>query len=141
MNVIESFSKNLGKDNNERESTAAASENNHLDTSPPQAMGVIVSPKKKFLIRSQSHTEPTSPHPNNDELPMEDTHFQRLQDIPIIDSNQQIDMHVKPAYPIIVTNKRSFQQTAIPSNEIFYFLFHSLSVISRFSEFDYYTAT
>lgn len=126
MNVIESFSKNLGKDNNEREPTAT-SENNRLDTSPSQAMGVIVSPKKKLLIRSQSQTEPTSPH---DELPMEETHFQRLQDIPIVDSNPQIDMqHIKPAYPIVITNKRSFQQAAIPSNKNIHFLFHSLLVI------------
>jgi hypothetical protein len=122
MNVIESFSKNLVKDNNERESTITG-ENNRLDTSPPpQTMGVNVSPKKKLLIRSQSHTEPTSPHPPNDENPMEDNHFQRLQDMPIIDSNTQIDMHIKPSYPvqppIILTNKRTYQQMNIPTNPI-----------------------
>jgi hypothetical protein len=119
MNVIESFSKNLAKDNIEREPTTTtilSSENNRLDSSPTQAMGVIVSPKKKLLIRSQSHTEPTSPPPQNDESSIEDHHFQRLQDIPIIDSNT-----IKPSYPaqtlqppIILTSKRTYQQTTIP---------------------------
>ena len=106
MNVIESFSKNLMKDHIEREATAQTSENNRLDTSPTHTMGVIVSPKKKLLIRSQSHTEPTSP-PSNQFLDEPAMEFQRLQDLPMMDS----DVHPKSSFP----NKRTFQQT-LPSN-------------------------
>jgi hypothetical protein len=142
MNVIESFAKNLTKDNNERETTTTFnSDNNHLDTpSPTHTMGVIVSPKKKLLIRSQSHTEPTSPTSistnqfsqsqklNLDDENSNDEHqFQRLHDLPILthtmDSNTQID--TKPTFsiqlrtdptiikqqPMILNNKRTFQQT------------------------------
>jgi len=140
MNVLESFSKNLTRDNNERETTTTTLTNdiNRLDSSPNHQMGVIVSPKKKLLIRSQSHTEPTtSSSPNqfsqtqNDENPIDDHHFQQLHDIPIlphpIDSNTQLDNNIKPTYsiqvranqpiikqqPMIVNNKRTFQQTII----------------------------
>ncbi len=137
MNVLESFSKNLSKDNIERETTTTAtlpSDNNRLDTSPTHSMGVIVSPKKKLLIRSQSHTEPTSPPPNhfsqtqNEEPSIEEHHFQRLQDLPILthtlDSNTQLDNHIKSTYsiqsrtdskqqPMIINHKRTFQQTAM----------------------------
>ncbi|CAF1315439.1 unnamed protein product [Adineta steineri] len=53
--------------NNERETTTAIinSDNIRYDSPPTVNMGVIVSPKKKLLIRSQSHTEPTSPVHNN----------------------------------------------------------------------------
>ena len=40
-------------------------DNIRYDSPPTINMGNIVSPKKKFLIRSQSHTEPTSPIQNN----------------------------------------------------------------------------
>jgi len=138
MNVLESFSKNLNRDNVERETTTTlTSDINRLDTSPTHQMGVIVSPKKKLLIRSQSHTEPTSSSPNqysqtqNDESPIDDHHFQQLHDLPIlphtIDSNTQLDNNIKPTYSIqlrtnqplikqqtmIVNNKRPFQQTVI----------------------------
>lgn len=121
MNVIESFAKNLAKDNNEREPTTTTvtliSDNHRLDSSPTQAMGVIVSPKKKLLIRSQSHTEPTSPpvtQTQNDDNSVDDHRFQRLQDIPLVDSNPQVDLHVKSNYtlqaPIVITTKRTFPQ-------------------------------
>lgn len=126
MNVIESFARNLAKDNNERELTTTTttvtliSDNHRLDSSPTQAMGVIVSPKKKLLIRSQSHTEPTSPsvaqssQAQNDEISIDDHRFQRLQDIPLIDSNPQVDLHIKSNYtnqaPIVITTKRTFPQ-------------------------------
>jgi hypothetical protein len=61
--------KTLINDNNEREinTTSILNGDNIRYGSPPTGnTGVIVSPpKKKFLIRSQSHTEPTSPIPNN----------------------------------------------------------------------------
>lgn len=133
MNVIESFAKNLAKDNTEREAAAATittttttsllSENHRLDSSPTQAMGVNVSPKKKLLIRSQSHTEPSSPplpQPSQTEESSIDEHrFQRLQDLPLNDSNTtQIDLHIKPAFPlqaapIVITAKRTYNQAMI----------------------------
>lgn len=99
------------KDINEREITTLNSDNIRYDS--PPTIGVSVSPKKKFLIRSQSHTEPTSPiqnnNPNNnlsqshksnsdssilntqnsldDENSMDDSvnnHFTRIPDIPTI---------------------------------------------------------
>ena len=123
MNVIESFVKNLAKENNEREPPTTTtitliSDNHRLDSSPTQPMGVIVSPKKKLLIRSQSHTEPSSPpitqssQAQNDESSIDDHRFQRLQDIPLTDSNPQIDHHIKSSYPIqapiVITTKRAF---------------------------------
>jgi len=57
--------KTLINDNYEREAATINSDNIRYDSSPTLTMGVIVSPKKKFLIRSQSHTEPTSPMQNN----------------------------------------------------------------------------
>jgi hypothetical protein len=127
MNDIESFSKYSTKDNVERETTTTlTSDNNRFDTSPTHIMGVIVSPKKKLLIRSQSHTEPTSPTsiPNNnfsqsqrpnlddDESSMDDgdhpssinNHFQRVHDLPTlthtIDSHPQLDNRLESAYTI-----------------------------------------
>jgi hypothetical protein len=105
MNDIESFSKFPTKDNNEREIAAVTtilSDNNRFETLPGHNMGVIVSPKKKLLIRSQSHTEPTSPISNNhfsqsqknnfdDESQIDDDHqsainhhFQHVHDLPVI---------------------------------------------------------
>ena len=115
MNDIESFSKNLTKDNNEREITT--SDNNRFDTSPTHNMGVIVSPKKKLLIRSQSHTEPTSPTSINqfsqsqklnldDENSLDDdsNHFQRVHDLPLlthnIDPNPQSNNSLEASYTI-----------------------------------------
>ncbi|UJR37795.1 hypothetical protein I4U23_030486 [Adineta vaga] len=46
---------------NERETNTINNDNIRYDSPPTLNMGVIVSPKKKFLIRSQSHTEPMSP--------------------------------------------------------------------------------
>jgi hypothetical protein len=60
--------KTLINDNNERETNTTITLNgdNIRYSSPPTVMGVTVSPpKKKFLARSQSHTEPTSPIQNN----------------------------------------------------------------------------
>jgi len=143
MNVLESFSKNLAKDNIEPDiTTTLNSDINRLDTSPTHPMVVNVSPKKKLLIRSQSHTESTSPTSipmNNysqsqklnldDDNSNDDHHFQRLHDLPILthtmDSNQQND--IKPTFsiqlrpdqnkqqqPIIINNnKRTFQQAII----------------------------
>ena len=121
MNDIESFSKYSNKDNSERETTTTAtlnSDNNRVDTSPTHNMGVIVSPKKKLLIRSQSHTEPTSP-PNNvsqsqrnnfdddtsstddDHTSSISNHFQRVHELPHpIDSNAQLNNHLEPSYTI-----------------------------------------
>ncbi|CAF0868160.1 unnamed protein product [Adineta ricciae] len=126
MNDIESFSKAAAsKEVNEREATVS-------DTSPSQAMGVIVSPKKKLLFRSQSHTDPASPTSaitNNlsqlqkslrdeDNSTDEDHnhHFQRLQDLPIlthpVDSSAQIDNNHETTYTIQVrTNPNGAQQT------------------------------
>jgi hypothetical protein len=133
MNVIESFAKNLAKDNNERETTTILnSDINRLDTSPTHTMGVNVSPKKKLLIRSQSHTEPTSPtsmstnhfsqsqklNLDDDNSMDDDNHFQRLQDLPIlthtIDSNPQLDDHLKSSYSLQVrTDQNGLHQTLI----------------------------
>jgi len=136
MNDIESFSKNLTKDNNERETTT--SDNNRFDTSP---MGVIVSPKKKLLIRSQSHTEPTSPTSIStnqfsqsqkfnleDENSIDDdnnnnNHFQRVNDLPIlthtIDSNTQFNNSVEPSFTIqIRPNQNGVNPTMIKQQPI-----------------------
>jgi hypothetical protein len=134
MNDIESFSKNLTKDNNERETTI--SDNNRFDTSP---MGVIVSPKKKLLIRSQSHTEPTSPASIStnqfsqsqkfnldDENSMDDdnnNHCQRANDLPIlthtIDSNTQFNNSVEPSYTIqLRPNQNGVNPTMIKQQPI-----------------------
>ena len=128
MNVIESFAKNLAKDNTEREAAATTtgtlfSENHRLDSSPTQTMGVNVSPKKKLLIRSQSHTEPSSPplsQPSqlaNEESSIDEHRFQHLQDLPLNDSTTQVDLHIKPTYPIqppiVIATKRNFSQAMI----------------------------
>jgi hypothetical protein len=126
MNDIESYSKYSTKDNSERETTTTTTtlntDNNHFDTSPTHNMGVIVSPKKKLLIRSQSHTEPTSPpnnisqsHRNNfdddtsstddDHASSINNHFQRVHDLPIlthpIDTKPQLNNHSEPSYTTI----------------------------------------
>ncbi|CAF1468077.1 unnamed protein product [Adineta steineri] len=114
MNDIESFGKYPTRDNVEREVTV--SDSNRLDTSPTHNMGVIVSPKKQFLRRSQSHTEATSPTNHlsqlnklnhDDENSIDDdnnNNFQRMHDLPIlthtIDSNSQIDNNIEPSYPM-----------------------------------------
>jgi hypothetical protein len=136
MNDIESFSKNLTKDNNERETTT--SDNNRFDTSP---MGVIVSPKKKLLIRSQSHTEPASPTSIStnqfsqsqkfnleDESSIDDDnnnndHFQRVNDLPIlthtIESNTQFNNSLEPSYTIqLRTNQNGVNPTMIKQQPI-----------------------
>ncbi|UJR08458.1 hypothetical protein I4U23_012728 [Adineta vaga] len=124
MNDLESFSKySTTKDTLERETIPS-------DTSPPQTMGVIVSPKKKLLIRSQSHTEPTSPisilannlsqsqktlrDDDNSTDDDQNNHFQRLQDLPILtntnDTNVSLDNNIEPSYTIqIRTNSNGIQ--------------------------------
>jgi hypothetical protein len=137
MNVLESFSKNLAKDNIEHDiTTTLTSDINRLDTSPTHTMVVNVSPKKKLLIRSQSHTEPTSPPTNNysqsqklnfdDDNSNDDHHFQRLHDLPIlthtIDSNQQIE--IKPTFSIqlrpdqtLIKQQQQQQPTILNNNK------------------------
>ncbi|CAF1425932.1 unnamed protein product [Rotaria magnacalcarata] len=125
MNVLESFAKYSTQDTIERETTTILLiDNNHLETAASHNMGVIVSPKKKLLIRSQSHTEPSSPSSvstnqfsqsqrNNfdDTGSMDDEHrsfsnndFQRINDVPILvramDSNSQLDNNIKLSYTI-----------------------------------------
>ena len=64
--VSKYLSKPLVTDNSERELTALMADNARCDSSPtPHAPGLMVSPKKIFLIRSQSVTEPTSPAATN----------------------------------------------------------------------------
>ena len=95
-------------------------------------MGVIVSPKKKFLIRSQSHTEPASPIPNNnlsqsqksnndnsslniqngldEENSMDDSvdnHFTRLSDLSSITHHNDTNIH----------NNQQFKSTIDNGNE------------------------
>jgi len=69
---IESFDKdstvetssNNGVILNRNEINSIPSETNlNYETSPVESMGVIVSPKKRFIIRSQSRTDSTSPNP------------------------------------------------------------------------------
>lgn len=126
MNDIESFSKAAtSKEVNERETTTS-------DTSPSQAMGVIVSPKKKLLFRSQSHTDPASPtsimannlsqlqkslRDEDNSTDEEHNHqSQRFQDLPIlthpVDSSAQVDNNYETTYTIQVrTNPNGAQQT------------------------------
>ncbi|CAF3311005.1 unnamed protein product [Rotaria socialis] len=125
MNVLESFTKYPTQDTIDREATTTlTSDNNHLETSASHNMGMIVSPKKKLLIRSQSHTEPSSPSSvstnqfsqsqrNNfdDTGSLDDEHrsfnnsdFQRTNDVPIVvramDSSSQLDNNIKLSYTI-----------------------------------------
>lgn len=60
--------KTMANDNNERETNTTTTLNgDHIryDSPPTVNMGHLQSPKKKLLIRSQSHTEIPSPIPNN----------------------------------------------------------------------------
>lgn len=141
INYIDSFSKSSTKDNVERELTL--SDNNRLDTSPTQNMGVIVSPKKKLLIRSQSRTESASPtsistnqYSQSQKLSLDDesstdddiNQFQRAHDVSMlahtINSNTQLNTNVESSHlrtnptivkqqPMIPTNKRTFSHAVI----------------------------
>ncbi|CAF1271740.1 unnamed protein product [Rotaria sp. Silwood1] len=66
VNPLQFQVKALVNANQERETTSTTmnGDNIRYDSPPTSNMG-IVSPKKKFLIRSQSHTEPVSPISNN----------------------------------------------------------------------------
>ena len=128
MNDIESFSKYSILENIDRDTTNVilSCDNNFFGISaPPSNMSVVVSPKKKLLIRSQSHTEPTSMSNNqlsqsqkfvSDETnSINNNHhqstmidnFQRLHDLsmltPTFDSNSQLDNH----------NLKSFSSTTV----------------------------
>jgi hypothetical protein len=121
----------LTNDNNEREITATTitGDNIRYDSSPTPNMGIIVSPKKKFLIRSQSHTEVTSPIPNNnlsqsqkfnidnsilntqnefdDENSTDDSvnqHFSRAQDLPTITHSNETNMNNNQQFKSIINN-------------------------------------
>lgn len=65
VNPLTLQAKTLINETNERETSTMNGDNIRYDSPPTINMGNIVSPKKKFLIRSQSHTEPTSPLQNN----------------------------------------------------------------------------
>ncbi|CAF1152442.1 unnamed protein product [Adineta ricciae] len=65
VNPLTLQAKTLTNETNEREASTMNGDNIRYDSPPTINMGNIVSPKKKFLIRSQSHTEPTSPIQNN----------------------------------------------------------------------------
>ncbi len=61
----------INESNNERGGTTTTLNGDHIryDSSPTMKGAAIVSPpKKNFLIRSQSHTEPASPLQNNPNL-------------------------------------------------------------------------
>lgn len=112
MNVIESFSKNLAKDNNDRDS-----ETNHIDSSAQ--MGVIVSPKKKLLYRSQSQTDAPSLSGQNEEVIIDDQQqFQRLNDIPLIETMPIQSKGQKRSLPhqqeVTSTSKRSKLSSSTP---------------------------
>ncbi|CAF4174829.1 unnamed protein product [Rotaria sp. Silwood2] len=118
-------------DNHEREITATMNGDNIRYDSPPTLNMGIVSPKKKFLIRSQSHTEPMSPiiinnnlsqsqKPNNDnsilnlqnglddENSIEDpigNHFTRVSDIPTIAHSNNTNIDNNQQFKPIIDNR------------------------------------
>ena len=102
MNVIESFSKNLANDRD--------SETIPADSSIQ--MGVIVSPKKKLLYRSQSQTDVPIIIGQQEEVIVDDQQqFQRLNDIPLIDSMPIVGKgqakRTLPQQEVTSTSKRS----------------------------------
>lgn len=144
MNDIESFSKYSTQDNTEREAaTILTVDSNHFETAAFHNMGVIVSPKKKLLIRSQSHTEPTSPssistnqlsqsqRSNIDDSSSTDddrstgtnNDFQRLNDVTVlvhpIDIKPQIDNTIKSSYTIqLQTDQNATHPTIIKQQPV-----------------------
>ncbi|CAF1566002.1 unnamed protein product [Rotaria magnacalcarata] len=67
-NPLQFQSKVLMNENQEYETMPSTSDNIRYDASPTVNLGINVSPKKQFLIRSQSHTEPASAMQNNNHL-------------------------------------------------------------------------
>ncbi|CAF2971553.1 unnamed protein product [Rotaria sp. Silwood2] len=107
-------------DNHEREITATMNGDNIRYDSPPTLNMGIVSPKKKFLIRSQSHTEPMSPIIINNNLsqsqkPNNDNSILNLQNG--LDDENSIDDPIGNNIPAL-TKANTIVMPQAPVNEV-----------------------
>jgi hypothetical protein len=136
---IESFDKYTSKENIERETNCNTSETARYDTSPTDNMGTIVSPKKRLIIRSQSHTESVSPtsisaqyssqyqktqidddNPTNDQrVQLIGSHFQHAYDVPAMSMKIESNLSSETSFeaPYAISNRAELDSIQTPINK------------------------